>query len=115
QLRTVPPNRSPARQPGPPNQSLGGTLPAMHSIRRRLRRGIAVLVVLGAIAGPAAPSVLAVPSQIANISTLVRNSDGVNVSSVPVGTTVHPRVRVWSPSGIPTGTVSIRLWRTNGT
>jgi hypothetical protein len=81
----------------------------------RHRRVIALLALAAAGVGPAAPSVLAVPSQFATVTTTVRTHAGTAVTSTYVGTFVHPSVVVSGPAGTPTGTITIRLWKTSST
>jgi hypothetical protein len=82
-------------------------------IRHRLV--IAAMALAAVAAGPAAPVALAIPSQLATVATSVRTSAGTVVTSVPVGSTVHAYVSVSGSAGTPTGNVTVRLWRTNGT
>ncbi|HEX8026147.1 MAG TPA: hypothetical protein VF484_08080 [Candidatus Limnocylindrales bacterium] len=86
----------------------------MHSLTRHRRTLLVLVAALAAIAGPATP-VAAVPSLIPTVATAIRNSAGTTVTTVNVGTTVHAYVAVSGSGGVPTGTVTVRVWRTNGT
>ena len=86
----------------------------MHPITRYRHIAIAALATLAVIAGPAAPSAMAVPFAIPSVTTTVRTNTGTTVTTAPVGTDVHPFVTVSGSAGTPTGTVTIRMWKTSG-